>query len=313
MAYTWIENWARIPATDSGRANGRTHGVCATKAGTVIVFHQALNGLLTYDRDGALISASGGDRWVGAHGMTLIEEGGSEYLWLVDQNSCEVAKVTLDGQTVMNVEKPDIALYHGDSARRYVPTWACQNPVNGDIWVGNGYGSHVVHRYDRDGDYLDTLDGSEGAGAFREPHGVNVRLGAAGPELWVTDRSNHRIQVFDGEGNFLRSSLSCHSPCCFDFLGDRVLVPELFTGAKVLDANTLELIEEVGASEHVGPRPDGAWWPPVAPEGWPNLAGTEWVKPGVFNSPHGGCFDADGNIYIVEWIVGGRITKLARA
>ena len=313
MAYEWIENWAKIPDTESGRTNGRTHGVCVSKSGNVIVFCQAKNGLITFDPDGKLVSAVGGDRWLGAHGLTLMEEDGVEYLWLADQTSCEVAKVTLDGETVMTVAKPDISAYHGDNAKPYCPTWAAQNPVNGDIWVGNGYGSHLVHRYDKSGTYLATLDGTAGAGKFAEPHGVNVRIGSAGPELWVTDRSNHRIQVFDGEGTFLRSSLSCHSPCCFDFLGDQVVVPELFTGVKVLDAKTLELVEEVGASELVGPRPDGAWWPPPAPAGWPNLAGTEYVKPGVFNSPHGGCFGPNGDIYVVEWIVGGRITKLAKS
>ena len=79
METTWIENWATIPETPSGKKNGRTHGVCVCDDGTVKVFHQAENGLLTYDPEGKLISAVGGDRWMGAHGLTRIVEDGVEY------------------------------------------------------------------------------------------------------------------------------------------------------------------------------------------------------------------------------------------
>lgn len=72
------------------------------------------------------------------------------------------------------------------------------------------------------------------------------------------------------------------------------------------------LITEIGASNDVRPHSvSTTWWPPNAPEGWPNLAGTDDVCPGTFNSPHGACFALNGDIYVVEWIIGGRITKLA--
>ena len=136
-SYEWNDDWAKIPDTPSGNENGRTHGVCVTKSGSVIVFHQAQNGLLTYDPDGKLVSAVGGDRWTGAHGLTLMEENGEEYLWLVDQKSREIAKTTLEGETVLTVEQPDHPAYSGDDAKGYTPTWAAQNPDNGDIWTGD--------------------------------------------------------------------------------------------------------------------------------------------------------------------------------
>lgn len=300
--YTWVDNWARIPDTESGRQNGRTHGVCTTQAGTVIVFHQAQNGLLTFDPQGKLISAVGGDRWVGAHGLTKIVEGGKEFLWLADQTSKEVAKVTLQGETVQTITRAPHEAYAKDG--KYTPTWAAQNPDTGDIWVADGYGSSLVHRYTAKGDYVASLDGTEGAGRFSCPHGLNFHRSAAGLELWITDRGNKRVVIYDPEGRFKRQSTLTHSPCCFDFLGNLVVIPELMTGVKVLDVNTLELVAEVGASDVVQPG--------KTPEGWPNLAGTPLVKPGMFNSPHGGCFAPNGDIYCVEWIVGGRITRLQR-
>jgi len=311
--FEWIDAWATVPDTPSGRANGRTHGVTVAGDGTVIVFHQAVNGLLTFDPAGRLMSAVGGDRWLGAHGLTRIEEAGRELLWLVDQDSAEVAKVTLDGTTVMILPRPDHPVYAGAGAKRYVPTWAAQNPVTGEIWVADGYGAHLVHRYDREGRWRDTLEGLAGVERFHEPHGLNFTIQDGRPELFITSRSDHRIVVADGEGHFLRESRAAHSPCGFDFLDGRVVVPELFTGVKILETVALTVAEEIGKSDRVGPNPDGGWWPPVAPDGWPDLKGTPHVRPGFFNSPHGACFAPNGDVYVVEWIIGGRITKLTRA
>ncbi len=305
--YKWVENWARIPKTSSGQENGRTHGVAVSKSGDVVVFHQAVPAVVIYDSEGKFKTSWG--EFPGAHGLTLIEENGTEFLWLTDQTSKRVVKTTLDGKEVMSIERPDHSRYQEG---KYVPTWAAQNPVNGDVWVGDGYGSYLVHHFSPDGKHQQSLDGSAGAGEFKEPHGINFRMGSKGPELFITDRANHRIAVYDGAGTFLRSSMTAHSPCCFDFLGDQVLVPELFTGVKILNADSLELISEFGKNENVNPRPDGKWWPAVAPKGWPNLAGTRHIREGIFNSPHGACFAPNGDVYVVEWIIGGRITKLEK-
>lgn len=261
--FEWIDEWARIPDTPSGRANGRTHGVTVARDGSVIVFHQAENGLLTFDPSGQFVSAVGGSRWLGAHGLTRIEEGGRELLWLVDQTSAEVAKTTLAGETVLTLPRPDHPVYAGAGAKSYVPTWAAQNPVTGEIWVADGYGAHVVHRYTREGKYAGTLEGLSGIERFHEPHGLNFTRRDGQVELFITSRSDHRIVVSDGDGRFLREGRAAHSPCMFDFRGGEVVVPELFTGVKILDAAALTVVAEIGKSDRVGANPDGGWWPPV--------------------------------------------------
>jgi len=298
--YLWHDNWARLPDSPSHKDNGRTHGVAVTKAGKVVVFCQADPAVLIFGADGSLES-SWGDRFAGAHGLTLVEENGEEFLWLTDQNSGEVVKTTLDGTTVQSVDKPAAEAYAGDG--KYSPTWVAVNPSNGDIWVADGYGQSYVSRYDKDGKYLGAISGEEdGAlGRFKCPHGIAFDTRGGTTELYITDRGNSRLQIYDVDGGFLRGVTDVfHSPCCFDFHSEHMLVPELQTGVKLVDGDDRVLVD-IGENR------------PVAKvDGWPNLAGTEHVQPGRFNSPHGGCFDADGNIYVVEWIVGGRITKLER-
>ena len=303
FTYEWVDNWGRIPDTDGGRANGRTHGVVVSKSGDVLVFNQAQPGVLRFDRDGRLKNAWG-DRFGGAHGMSLVEDNGTEFLWLTDQDSAEVVKTTLDGKTVMTLSRPDTAAYRNGG--RYVPTWVAVNETraggNGDIWVADGYGSNWVHRYSVAGAYVGAINGTEGpAGAFKCPHGIAFVQRGGTPELWIADRGNKRVQVYDPDGHFKRAfgSDQLNSPCGFVTRGELVYTPELHASVKVIDKND-RVVATLGANE-----------PVVKIPGWPNHE-KKLIEPGKFNSPHGMAVAPNGDLYVVEWIVGGRITKLAR-
>jgi hypothetical protein len=302
QSYEWVEHWARIPDTPSGRENGRTHGAAVTQQGQIVVFNQANPGVLLFNPDGSLAS-SWGDRFGGAHGLTLVQENGTEYLWLTDQFSTEVVKTTLDGETVMNLERPDHPVY---ASSKYAPTWVAVNEErfggNGDIWVTDGYGSNYIHRYDKNGNYLNSINGEEGqAGAFKCPHGIWVDTRRSEPELYIADRSNCRIQVYDLDGSYKRvfGSDVLNSPCCFATHGDQLLIPELFARLAILDGDD-KLVTYVGSNDSARHQP-----------GWPNLPADQ-IHAGKFNSPHGIAAAPNGDVYVVEWIVGGRITKLAR-
>ena len=103
--YRWVDHWAAIPDTPTGRMNGRTHGIAVSESGHVLVFHQADPAVLVFDMSGKLVDAWG-DRFIGAHGMTLVKEGNVEFLWLTDQDSGEVVKTTLDGTMVQTLPRP---------------------------------------------------------------------------------------------------------------------------------------------------------------------------------------------------------------
>ena len=89
-----------------------------------------------------------------------------------------------------------------------------------------------------------------------------------------------------------------HSPDVSARMGDKLIVPELVAGITVLDAGD-RLVARLGFQSGADSQ-----------QGWPN--NREWVQEGKFNSPHSAAADAHGNIYVVEWITGGRVTKLER-
>jgi sugar lactone lactonase YvrE len=296
-AYRWHDRWAQLPDTPSKRNNGRTHALAVLDDGRIVVFAQMVPGVMFFDADGKLVD-SWGDRFVGAHGLTKVRRDGREMFWLADQESCEVCRTTLHGELDLRLDHPP-ADQRPDG--KYMPTWVDEHPETGEVWVADGYGGGAIHRYEADGQYLGRLTGDEGAGRFNCPHAV--RFGPDG-RAFIADRGNHRIAVYDAAGSYLtHNDDATHSPCGFDFHDGLIVVPELVTGVKLLDAE-LNVVAELGASDRVGPDRQ--------PEGWPNLAGTEHVRPGQFNSPHGACFAPNGDLYVGEFIVGGRVTRLEK-
>ena len=304
LTFDWNSNWAKVP---SDITLGYTHSVVVDKQGLVHIFNQSKHAVVTFDADGNFVSTWAefpSDRFLGAHGMTYVDGPQGEFFWLTDQNSCEVVKTTLAGETVLSLKKPDHPAYHKPDAK-YAPTWAVESPVDGTVFVADGYGSSYISRYDKAGKYLDSFDGSDGAGKFACPHGVQIfarpHAHATGkPLLYVTDRGNARIQIFDLDLNFIRS-FDQKQPCCFaeHAATGELLVPDLQAFIAFYNEKD-HLIGTLGDNPEI-----------VGNHGWPNVP-HDMRLAGKFNSPHGGAYDRDGNIYIVEWIEDGRITKLTR-
>jgi len=294
--YRWHENWITVPELDARPVNGRTHGAAVGKNGHIYIFHQAVPGMLVYDSAGTRLASWG--NYPGAHGLTLVEEQGTEFLWLTDQDRLAVEKVTTDGKVVQSIAAPPYA-----ASESYVPTWVAVNEVrhggNGDVWVADGYGAGKVSRYDAAGNWLATIDGTEGGGRFNCPHGIWFDSRKRPLELWVADRGNHRVQVYSAEGKYIKTFGEgfLTSPDCFAVDGEQVIVPELFGRVTILDGED-GLVCHLGQHEAV-----------CNETAWPNE--TKLI-PGKFNSPHGATADAHHNLFVVEWRIGGRVIKLER-
>ncbi|MEM6560271.1 MAG: hypothetical protein AAF656_01615 [Planctomycetota bacterium] len=287
--YEWHDHFVKLPMSPLAIVGGRTHGVGVLSDGDVVVFAQTENAVQRYDKTGKLKKKWGGQKWTGAHGITVVEEDGEDLLYLVDEESGAFVKSQPNGKVIEKFKSPK-------SPGKFRPTWGCPGP-DGKIWLADGYGSELVHCWDGK-DWKITLDGTEGAGRFKCPHGI--AFSPAG-ELYVADRGNQRISIYDADGKFLRNhDKLCHTPNMFVFHDKHIYVPELHTGIKVFDMK-MKLVAEIGANPGV-----------TETENWPNLGKTKHVQPGKFNSPHCVAVAENGDVYVAEWIIGGRVTWLEK-
>jgi sugar lactone lactonase YvrE len=292
--YEWIE-FGKLPA---GKKLGYTHGVVTDAKDNVYVHNQSEDAVCVFDPQGNFIKSWGKQFKDGAHGMFLSTEGGKEYLYFADYAAQKITKTTLDGAEIFTIGQPPRADIY-DDPQKFKPTDVCVAP-NGDFYVFDGYGQPWVHRYSADAKYKDSFggDGTE-PGKLKCPHGGWVDTRKAEPELYVADRGNNRIQVFTLDGKHKRFITDeMKQPCCFFQFKDEMVIPDLQARVTILDKND-KPVAVLGDD-------------PQAPktEGWPNIQ--DKLKPGKFSSPHACCVDSKGDIYVVEWISTGRVTKLVR-
>ena len=297
--YEVTHNWGELPADIQ---YGNTHGVCEDSHGHIYIHHTVYStsekpdSMVVFDHKGKFIKSWGKEFKGGAHGLHIHKEGKQEFLYLCDTKRGLMVKTTLNGEEVFTLGYPKEAEAYTKQIK-YSPTNLAIAP-NGDIYIGDGYGSSYINQYDSQGKYIRTFGGpGKEAGQLLCPHGIIVDTRPAEPILVVADRTNKRIQRFTLDGKHIDFLYGTNAPCHFNIYknGD-VVVPDLFARVTLMDKDN-KIITELGDDSH-----------------------SEYMKtrkmtrdhftPGKFVCPHGACFDHAGNIYVVEWVEVGRVSKL---
>jgi hypothetical protein len=306
--YEWIPDWASLPQEPPGWM----HSGIAVTDGDVVVAHPGESTLLFYGGEGMPTKGITLDGLLEPHGFCVVAEG----LWIGDVGCkrrvhgrvFETERTT--GRVVLVDDDGRLLRELADPLSGWSPTGVADVEETGDVWIADGYGESLVHRFDAGGRHVLTLTGEEGAGRFECPHGVVVDRRRGQPELYISDRANGRIQVYDVEGRFRRvvGQGIVVTPTDMAVVGGELALTD-FTRARV---TLLDLDDQL--VEHIGENPDAA-----RREGWPNARDASGdlvrppLEPGKFNSPHTLTADAGGNLYVTEWLLGGRLTKLARS
>jgi hypothetical protein len=210
-------------------------------------------------------------------------------------------KTTLEGETVWKLTWPKNSGFYKDESE-FKPTNVAVSP-SGDLYVADGYGLSYVHQYRSDLQLIRSWGGKgSGPGQLDCPHGIWVDLRPSTPVVMVADRGNARLQSFTLDGKhtaFFKDAM--RMPCHFDQNpqnGD-LLIPDLHAVVTIYGYDNKPVVQ-LGDNY-------GIW----EKQGWPNFPRDTW-QPGKFITPHAACWDLEANLYVVEWIAEGRVTKLKK-
>src|SRR5262245_16779947 len=294
--YEWVKGWGQLP---DGMQYGNTHGCIAIDStGRILVNTDTEHAVIVFDPSGKFVKSWGKEFKGGAHGMALVKENGRELLFLAHHGRHELVKTTLDGEVLMTLGYPEKAGVYKDAAE-YRPTSVALGP-NGDIYVADGYGLSWVHQYDSKGEYIRSWGGrGTEPGKMRTPHGLWLDTRGPSPILAVADRENNRLQFFSLDGKFLSMvTEELRRPCHMHQRGTDLVIADLAGRVTIFDKDN-RLVT------HLGDNPD----PQKRAN---NKVPREQWNDGEFIAPHCARWDAQGDLYVMDWVAVGRITKLKR-
>ena len=198
--YHPVENWAQLPA---GVQWGQVISVQPDAHGDLWVFHRSEPPILKFDASGKFLKSFGAGMFVQAHGLSLDHEGN---LWVTDSQAKDgkgqqVFKMSPEGKVILTLGKAGVAGAGHDTFNG--PCGAVVAP-NGDIFVADGHGGETnarIVKFSKDGRFLKEWGKKgTGPGEFDTPH--SIVMDSKG-RIFVADRGNNRIQIFDQEGQLL--------------------------------------------------------------------------------------------------------------
>lgn len=275
-----VTDWLRLPPDV---VLGDVAGIAVDARDRIYLFNRGAVPVVVLDREGAFIDGWGQGLFANPHGAHI---GADQCLYLTDNADHTVRKFTLDGKLLLQIGEP-----------RQTPGFMSGKPFcrcthsalapNGDIYVSDGYGNACIHHFAPDGRHLASWGTpGTGPGEFNLPHNI-----CCDPDGWiyVADRENSRIQVFDRNGRYETQINNMHRPSGLALSGGTCpdcIVGEMAPYQKVNRdfPNIGPRVSVLDRESHILSRLDTGLG-----------AGT---GPGQFASPHSIALDSKGDMYV---------------
>jgi peptidylamidoglycolate lyase len=311
--YTLDENWGKLPA---GMNYGFGCALVVDGKDRIYVTSRSANAcVVIFDRDGKILETWSKDikDRVGydpnqyaatAHGLYWNKEGDREYLYWTENVAipkgkpklgARVYKTDLDGKILFQIGNVE---QESDTSKKFDFTNPTDVAVaaNGDIYVVDGYGSQLVHRFDKGFKLIKTIGGKgKENGKFNVCHGVWVNTLKKEPEVYIADRHNDRVEVYSMELEYKRTLRDVRNPCCFYQHNGQLFIPDLAARVTILDEND-KVVAHLGDGLALREKKED---PAKHPE--------------AFFTPHALVVDSKGNMYVIEWLPNGRPRKFSPA
>jgi len=228
LEYVAVPNPLTLP-------DGITMGVAASLAfdskGHFFVFNRGPKPFVEFDENGRFIRTFG-DAFTRAHGLRIDADGN---LWATDVGAHVVVKLNREGHVLLTIGTKGQAGTWDEAAGAHLLDQPNDVAIgrNGHVFVVQGHtpgamGDPRVLKFDRTGKFIKSWGGKgKEPGKFEIAHGVAIDAKGL---LWVMDRENQRIQVFDQDGTFVRQMTYAGLPCSIAIGRDSVFMVNGFAG-----------------------------------------------------------------------------------
>ena len=280
-SYEVLENWATLP---DGWGFKEVAAVGTDSSDNVYCFNRGEHPMIVFDKNGNFLRSWGEGVFPRAHGITMCPD---DTMFCTDDGDHTVRKCTLDGQVLFTLGtsgKP-APFMSGNPFNRC--THVAVDPKTAEFYVSDGYCNARVHKYSPDGKLLFSW-GEPGTepGQFNIAHNVCTDKDGW---VYVADRENHRIQIFDSSGKFETQWINMARPC----------------GLYIDQESSLVYVGELGAA--IGPNIEATGLGPRV--SIYNTNGQvqarlgnqgEGEETGKFIAPQGVCIDSHSDIYVGE-------------
>ncbi len=279
VSFKAVEGWEKLP---EGWSFLECAGVAVDSKDRVYVFTRGDHPVIVFDRDGNVVDSWGEGVFGFPHGIST---GPDDSIYCADMGDHTVRKFTPDGRLLLTLGSANnpAPRWSGDEFNQ--PTHLAVSSRTGDLFVSDGYGNSRVHKYSPEGEHIMSW-GSSGIdpGQFVIPHNIEVDKD---DNVYVADRENHRIQVFDTDGKLQHIWHDIWKPAGISLAPDgNLYIAELMGEAYFVDA------PDVGHRVSVYTLGGDL----VTRVGEPTLGEGE----GEFVAPHGIATDSHGDVYVAE-------------
>jgi DNA-binding beta-propeller fold protein YncE len=272
-SYQQVENWAQRPASIAEW--GEVAGTDVDAKGNVYAFlRDPAPRVAVFDAHGKYVTTWGEGAFTSPHNLRVLRDG---FVWLADRRLQQVFKYDVSGKLVMTLGKKDV-IGDNESKDAFHNVADVVLAPNGDIFVADGEGgNNRIVKFSKDGTFIKSW-GSKGAGQgqFDIPH--CIAMDGKG-RIWVCDRNNKRIQLFDQDGKFLEEMTQFGAPVSIAFTkDDRVFVAVSPGNQVAIGTADGKIVEKI----------DG------------------------LNNPHGIAVDATGSTFYVAETMGKNLLKFVK-
>jgi DNA-binding beta-propeller fold protein YncE len=269
LDYVAVADPLTFPA---GTSIGAAASVAFDAKGHLWVLNRGAQPLAEFDANGTFIRAFGEGLFNRTHGLRFDRDGN---MWVTDVGAHIVVKLDPLGRTLLTLGikgEPGNWDEAAGSRRLNQPNDVAFGG-NGDVFVVQGHtpgaaGDPRVLKFDKSGRFIKSWGGKgKGPGQFEVAHGIAIDAKGL---LWVTDRENQRIQVFDADGTFIKELKYAGLPCALDIGPQYIYMVNGFAGQVLrLDLNGVVLaatgksgkgVGEFGEAHFIAVSPKGELW-----------------------------------------------------